>query len=98
MKICGALRVTHRVGRYVASAVRRRAQLNTVCNPQSSAYRSGKVVLTNRATSLDANIENIRAWANFKTKMYKNVHEWNNFPCALAHVVIRCNTNGLDIV
>ena len=51
MKIRGVPRVAHRVGRYVASAVRRRGQLCTVCNPQSSTYRSGKVVQTNRATS-----------------------------------------------
>ena len=51
MKFVGAPRVAHRVGRYVASAVRHRGQLCTVVNPQSSTYRSGKVVQTNRATS-----------------------------------------------
>ncbi len=53
MTFVGAPRVAHRVGRYVASAVRRRGQLCTVVNPQSSTYRSGKVVQTNRATSAD---------------------------------------------
>ncbi len=51
MKFVGAPRVAHRVGRYVASAVRHRGQLCTVVNPQSFTYRSGKVVQTNRATS-----------------------------------------------
>jgi hypothetical protein len=53
MKSIGAPRVTHRAGRYVASAVRHRGQLCTVVNPQGSTYRSGKVVQTNRATSLN---------------------------------------------
>ena len=51
MRFSGAPRVAHRVGRYVASADRRRGQLCTVMNHQCSTYRSGKVVQTNRATS-----------------------------------------------
>ncbi len=51
MTFAGAPRVAHRVGRYVASADRRRGQLCIVMNPQCSTYRSGKVVQTNRATS-----------------------------------------------
>ena len=51
MRFAGAPRVAHRVGRYVASADRRRGQLCTVMNPQCPTYRSGKVVQTNRATS-----------------------------------------------
>jgi len=47
MKFVGSPRVAHRVGRYVASAVRHLGQLCTVVNPQRSTYRSGKVVQTN---------------------------------------------------
>jgi hypothetical protein len=54
MTFVGAPRVAHRVGRYVASAVRRRGQLCIVVKPQSSTYRSGKAVQTNRATSVAA--------------------------------------------
>ena len=52
METCGAPRVAYRVGRLNASDHRRLGQLCTVRNPQSSTYRSVKVVQTNRATSL----------------------------------------------
>ena len=57
MRFAGAPRVAHRVGRYVASADRRRGQLCTVMNPQCPTYRSGKVVQTNRATSISTDDE-----------------------------------------
>ena len=57
MRFAGAPRVAHRVGRYVASADRRRGQLCTVMNPQCPTYRSGKVVQTNRATSKNREIK-----------------------------------------
>ncbi len=57
MTFAGAPRVAHRVGRYVASADRRRGQLCTVMNPQCPTYRSGKVVQTNRATSVHSALQ-----------------------------------------
>jgi len=70
MKFVGAPRVAHRVGRYVASAVRHRGQLCTVVNPLSSTYRSGKVVQTNRATSLPRQINTLFDYFNLCAEEY----------------------------
>ena len=51
MSIPGAPRVAHRVGRFVASADRRRGQLCICSTRPQSTYKSGKVVQTDGATS-----------------------------------------------
>lgn len=62
MQVRGAPRVAHRVGRFVASADRRRGQLCTFPNRPQSTYKSGKAVQTSGATSDSRGGQHVRSF------------------------------------